>query len=286
MGFRNMRLNRVLFPVDTLGGKNRIGVWFQGCKKKCPGCLSPETHDLQGGFFCSSEELFENIPLGVQIEGMSVSGGEPFDQPEELYELVCRFAERFSDDIIIFTGYRLEELQKNPQIDMERFIKKIAVLIDGRYVEEKNIKNGRPHNGRPRQLWRKLFADNVDSSELAGILGIRLDLEGDLLTLGESSVAVCNDSGEMYENIVAALIVSDEAKTFFCVEPFDCTFHCGTSVKKFAFYIICCAMDSHIFVNHQTVNGLQKHASPQKHLSEYALIIYSHCAFVKSDFVE
>ena len=57
------------------------------------------------------------------------------------------------------------------------------------------------------QLREKLFADNVDSSELAGILGIRLDLKGDLLTLGKSSVSVCNDSGEMYENIVSAIII-------------------------------------------------------------------------------
>ena len=78
-----------------------------------------------------------------------------------------------------------------------------------------------------------LFGNHVDSSELAGILGIRLDLEADLLTLVESSEAVCYDSGEMHENIVAALVVSDKSKTFFCVEPFDCTLHCGTSVKNF-----------------------------------------------------
>ena len=178
-----MRLNRVLFPVDTLGGKNRIGVWFQGCKNKCPGCLSPETHDLQVGFFCSSEELFENIPLGVQIEGMSVSGGEPFDQPEELYELVCRFAERFSDDIIIFTGYRLEELQKNPQIDMERFIKKIAVLIDGRYVEEKN--NGKGFRGSDNQKIHvfRYFEKYMDSESWDRQLQL-IEMEGKLVFIG------------------------------------------------------------------------------------------------------
>ena len=36
-------LSRLHFPVTTLGPGRRIGIWFQGCSIRCPGCISADT---------------------------------------------------------------------------------------------------------------------------------------------------------------------------------------------------------------------------------------------------
>ena len=64
---------------------------------------------------------------------------------------------------------------------------------------------------------------NINSPQLAGIFGIRLGGIGNLLTLFQSLEAVCDNSGEVNENIVAAVVVRNEAEAFCGVKPFYCT---------------------------------------------------------------
>ena len=67
----------------------------------------------------------------------------------------------------------------------------------------------------------QLLGHHVDSAELAGILGIGLGVISDLLALSQSTEALGLDSGEVDEHVAAAVIVGDEAKALFVVEPFD-----------------------------------------------------------------
>ena len=67
----------------------------------------------------------------------------------------------------------------------------------------------------------QLFGHNVDSAELAGILGIGLGVVGHLLALSQGAEAVGLDGGEVDEHVAAAVIVGDEAEALFVVEPFD-----------------------------------------------------------------
>lgn len=67
-----------------------------------------------------------------------MSGGEPFDQPEALLDLVKEFETRYGDDIIIYTGYRLAELQQKPNDVYREILRRTAVLIDGRYEPARN----------------------------------------------------------------------------------------------------------------------------------------------------
>ena len=64
---------------------------------------------------------------------------------------------------------------------------------------------------------------DVHGAQLAAVLGIGFDVEGDLLALGKRLEAVRDDRGEMNENVIAAVVVGNEALTFFVVEPFDRT---------------------------------------------------------------
>jgi anaerobic ribonucleoside-triphosphate reductase activating protein len=77
-----------------------------------------------------------------RTDGVTVSGGEPFEQPAELHRLVDYFIRRGVSDILVYTGYTVEELRcmKNPDVD--GVLEKISVLIDGPYVVERDNGKG------------------------------------------------------------------------------------------------------------------------------------------------
>ena len=104
-----IRLHRVYYPVTTLGPGRRLGIWVQGCKKKCPGCLSPEMQPCVGPLL-TVESIVQNIPADIRPDGLTISGGEPFDQPAGVAELIRWFTDRYTSDVLVYTGYTLAEL--------------------------------------------------------------------------------------------------------------------------------------------------------------------------------
>lgn len=131
-----MQIDHVFYPLRALGPNNRIGIWVRGCNRNCYNCSNPE---LQ--YFDKSKEIdihlfFETIKA-IPFEGVTISGGEPFLQISELRKLVQLIEEELKiKDILIFTGFRKEELDNLQSEDVEYIFKHIAVLIDGPYVEE------------------------------------------------------------------------------------------------------------------------------------------------------
>lgn len=145
----------IWYPVMTLGYGKRLGVWFQGCSKKCENCISPEFQVPEAGTMYTIKEIFDSLPIGLYIDGLTISGGEPFDQAEGLLELVMAYKENFNDDILIFTGYTLEELHKKESLIIEKILQNIAVLVDGKYVGRLN--NGKGLRGSTNQninVWK------------------------------------------------------------------------------------------------------------------------------------
>lgn len=137
----SIRVAAVWYPVTVFGTGKKLGVWFQGCSKNCKECISPEYQEYDAGIGITVEHL---LSLGKETtpEGLVISGGEPFDQPQALYKLVKTFIEKYNDNIIVYTGYTLEELiRKNDPVIVDT-IRKIAVLIDGTYISELNTGKG------------------------------------------------------------------------------------------------------------------------------------------------
>lgn len=97
-------LSRIHFPVTTLGPGRRIGVWFQGCSIRCPGCISMDTW-AQGRGITTVDEVANAISQWGTADGITISGGEPFDQPDALFELLARIRSQTETDILVFTGY-------------------------------------------------------------------------------------------------------------------------------------------------------------------------------------
>ena len=82
------------------------------------------------------EDVLARIPPDIRPDGMTVSGGEPFDQSAALRLLVDWFVRRHSGDILVYTGYRLEALREKHSEDIDWVLAHIAALADGEYRQE------------------------------------------------------------------------------------------------------------------------------------------------------
>ncbi len=135
-----MRIARSLSPVHSLGPGERVCLWTQGCKKGCPGCISPEMQPPTGPELpvpLLSQLLVDTAKRG-NCQGLTISGGDPLEQPEELLALLKLLRPHFSD-ILVYTGYRLEELQAGIAGEAGRAcLSYIDVLIDGPYCQALN----------------------------------------------------------------------------------------------------------------------------------------------------
>lgn len=109
----DLSLSRMHFPVTTLGPGRRIGIWFQGCSIRCPGCISADTWG-PGHRRLSLERLLEQItPWLHEAEGITISGGEPFDQFDALRSLLEGLRRLSELDILVYSGYSLEQLNES-----------------------------------------------------------------------------------------------------------------------------------------------------------------------------
>jgi anaerobic ribonucleoside-triphosphate reductase activating protein len=112
------------------GDDNRFVVWVQGCDLGCKGCWNSETWEFKKRNLFSAEDIFKQIPKNC--EGVTFTGGEPFQQDLELLELAKMVKSR-KLSLQVFTGFRLSEIENSP------LLKYVDVLVSGRYGEEQKI---------------------------------------------------------------------------------------------------------------------------------------------------
>lgn len=131
-----MYVARVLFPVKVLGPGNRIAIWLSGCEHCCNSCSNPELWNQkieQKITFDSLKKIIEPITENYSVDGITITGGDPFFQPEALREMLP-YLHEINKDILVYTGYEYEKLTHQ----YDDILKYVAVLIDGKYIEENN----------------------------------------------------------------------------------------------------------------------------------------------------
>ncbi|TVR62696.1 MAG: radical SAM protein [Candidatus Competibacteraceae bacterium] len=128
-----LRLYHLEPLVTTLGPGRRAGLWVQGCRIGCPGCLVPDSHDPNAGDEVAVDGLIDRLVALPAIEGLTVSGGEPFDQAPALRALLEGLRERRSDlSLMLYSGYRRERLED--QADGRAILAQADILVDGPFV--------------------------------------------------------------------------------------------------------------------------------------------------------
>jgi anaerobic ribonucleoside-triphosphate reductase activating protein len=130
----HVSLSRVFFPVTTLGPGQRIGIWFQGCSIRCPGCISADTWSQKPADMTVEELLGRIGPHLDQASGVTISGGEPFEQFPALLDLLRSIRPRLQSksDILVYSGFNMADLQS--QISALDGL--VDALITGPYIAE------------------------------------------------------------------------------------------------------------------------------------------------------
>lgn len=120
----------------------RYAIFCQGCPHECPGCHNPATHPFGTGTRVAVSRLLKEIDKDPILKGVTFSGGEPFCQAGAFLELAKGVKER-GLDIVVFTGYRYEELLDlaenggtewaSPE-DILGLLDITDILVDGRFI--------------------------------------------------------------------------------------------------------------------------------------------------------
>lgn len=117
---------------EALGPHKRFVLWVQGCNKRCKGCIAKDSWSLDGGELIPIEKLTKIIIDQQEIEGITISGGEPFLQQPALCELIRKVKEQKNIGVIIYTGMKYDDIKDTD------LAKQADLIIDGEYVEELN----------------------------------------------------------------------------------------------------------------------------------------------------
>ena len=115
-------------PCSFVNGDGvRFVIFTQGCAHRCRGCQNPDTWDFGGGEEISVEELAEMIKAKKHIDGITLSGGDPFYQQDECVKLLKLLP---GVNVWAYTGFRYEEIAETELAQL------CNVIVDGEYIEE------------------------------------------------------------------------------------------------------------------------------------------------------
>ena len=114
----------------------RFTVFTQGCPHRCPGCHNPQTHDFGGGSEADTDEIIAKIKRNPLLDGITLSGGEPFCQPEACAE-IARAARGLGPNVWSYSGYTFEELTERGTEAQRALLREVDVLVDGRFELER-----------------------------------------------------------------------------------------------------------------------------------------------------
>ena len=133
-GLREQRVNISHTVSETwlLGPGLRSALWVQGCCFCCEGCVAQSMRG-PGGSWIAPAELAAAM-LEKDVEGVTISGGEPFLQAGPLAETVRLMKACRDVGVIVYTGFSLQELQKRANPEVNSFLMEIDLLIDGPYI--------------------------------------------------------------------------------------------------------------------------------------------------------
>jgi anaerobic ribonucleoside-triphosphate reductase activating protein len=123
-----IRLARTIARSAAEGPGHRFVVWVQGCSIRCHGCFNPHLWAAGGGRLVTPGDLCDQV--GPDVEGVTLLGGEPFEQARALAAFAARVRRR-GLSVMTFTGYdRCDLAQVDGAADL---LQHTDLLVDGPY---------------------------------------------------------------------------------------------------------------------------------------------------------
>ena len=133
----NLRILGTYKETVVDGEGLRYSIYFAGCTHACKGCHNKESWCPDNGTLITEEyldKIINEINSNPLLDGITLSGGDPLYNPEEMLEVVKYLKEKIKINIWLYTGYTIEELRK----DNKRMavLEYIDTLVDGKFVQE------------------------------------------------------------------------------------------------------------------------------------------------------
>ena len=133
---RMLRVATIVVDTEAEGPGRRLALWVQGCTIRCPGCCNPEMFTKAGGKEMTVDDVLAKLP--DDVEGVSILGGEPFEQAAGVAAF-ARGVRARGKTVMVYSGYTLAELHDqavtNPAV--ADLLEVIDLLVDGRYDRDK-----------------------------------------------------------------------------------------------------------------------------------------------------
>ena len=138
---KTLRLHGFLQSSLANGPGKRAVIWVRGCSLACPGCFNPDSHSVDGGKLISTSELArEVLELTDEIEGVTISGGEPLQQADAILTFAETIKRQSNLTVLLFSGFSWDEISRMPVA--ERLSTCVDLLIAGRYIESERLGKG------------------------------------------------------------------------------------------------------------------------------------------------
>ncbi len=134
-----MRLLNRYRETITDGPGLRYSLYLAGCAHRCPGCHNSASWNPRGGVELNElvlSDIIREIKDNPLLDGITISGGDPFFSPHELTLLLKRLKQEVQLPILVYTGYTLEVLESVEKL--REPLPYIDILIDGPYVASLN----------------------------------------------------------------------------------------------------------------------------------------------------
>lgn len=121
----------------VLGPGIRAAIWVQGCPFRCRGCVAGETLPFRGGSEVQVDSLAAELAALTEIEGVTISGGEPMAQAPALVSLIDQIRARRDLSFMCYSGFTLAELRQDGTPAQRQLLDRLDILVDGRFVRER-----------------------------------------------------------------------------------------------------------------------------------------------------
>jgi anaerobic ribonucleoside-triphosphate reductase activating protein len=148
---RTLRVHAVLPRSRANGPGVRLTVWVQGCTLACAGCFNPGTH-RRGGRERRVDELAAQALADDELDGVTLTGGEPLQQPEAVAELGARLKAQGGLGLIVITGYTRGEIEGDPA--RLAAVRDADLVVAGRYQRRRHLGEGLRGSANKAYWWR------------------------------------------------------------------------------------------------------------------------------------
>lgn len=133
----NIRICGLVNDSIVDGPGIRLTVFTQGCPHHCPGCHNPQSHSFEGGQLRDIDEILTMAKENPLLDGITLSGGEPFCQPEACAQIAVG-AHKLGLNVWCYTGYSYENLLASKE--KHALLEQVDILVDGPFIlEERSL---------------------------------------------------------------------------------------------------------------------------------------------------